>query len=69
MDKRLFIVSSRLPITIDEENGVQPASGGLVTAINGYVRNSNQQQFSTVYWAGVPGCSKNTWSENAENII
>ena len=69
MDKRLFIVSSRLPITIDEENGVQPASGGLVTAINGYVRNSNQQQFSTVYWAGVPGCSKNTWSEKAENII
>jgi trehalose-6-phosphate synthase len=43
MDKRLFIVSNRLPITVDEENGVQPASGGLITAINGYMRNSDQQ--------------------------
>lgn len=68
MDKRLFIVSDRLPISIDEDKGVQPASGGLVTAINGYMR-SGSGQFSKVYWAGAPGCSVNTWTENVENNI
>lgn len=67
MDKRLFIVSNRLPINIDEIKGIQPASGGLITAINGHMRSNTQQQFSKVYWAGVPGCSINVWSENIEN--
>jgi trehalose 6-phosphate synthase/phosphatase len=66
MERRLFIVSNRLPITIDEENGIQPASGGLITAINGFMRKSDRQQFSKVYWAGVPGCSANTWTDNIE---
>ncbi len=65
MEKRLFIVSNRLPITIDE-NGIQPASGGLITAINGFMRKSDRQQFSKVYWAGVPGCSANVWTDNIE---
>jgi len=66
MDKRLFIVSNRLPITIDENKDIRPASGGLVTAINGYMRKGDHEQFSKVFWAGVPGCSMNTWSEAIE---
>lgn len=66
MDKRLFIVSNRLPITIDENKGIQPASGGLVTAINGYMRKGDHKQFSEVFWTGVPGCTKNIWSEAVE---
>lgn len=65
MDKRLFIVSNRLPVTIDEK-GIQPASGGLITAINGYIRNSTQQRFSNIYWSGVPGCTASVWSDNIE---
>lgn len=63
MEKRLFIVSNRLPITVDEEKNIQHASGGLVTAIKGYMRRNEGQSFSTVYWAGAPGCTMNTWSD------
>lgn len=66
MDKRLFIVSNRLPITIDENKNIQPATGGLVTAINGYMRKGDHKQFSKVFWTGVPGCSVNIWSEAVE---
>jgi trehalose 6-phosphate synthase/phosphatase len=63
MEKRLFIVSNRLPVTVHEEKGVQHASGGLITAIQGYMRNITHPRFSKVYWAGVPGCSIGTWEE------
>lgn len=66
MNKRLFIVSNRLPISIDENKDEQPAPGGLVTAMNGFMRNGAQQHFSKVLWAGVPGCSINTWNETFE---
>lgn len=63
MEKRLFIVSNRLPITIDEEKGIQPSSGGLVSAMNGYVNSSGNSRFTRIFWAGVPGCSSVTWDE------
>lgn len=62
-DKRLFIVSNRLPITVVEEGDevqVKASSGGLITAIDSYLHNS-QNQFSEILWAGVPGCSSATW--------
>jgi trehalose-6-phosphate synthase len=31
--KKLFIVSNRLPVTVDNKNQITPASGGLITAI------------------------------------
>lgn len=61
MEKRLFIVSNRLPITIDEEKGIIPSSGGLVSAMTGYMQSSTNQRFDTLYWAGVPGCTPAKW--------
>lgn len=61
MEKRLFIVSSRLPITVDEEKGIQPASGGLITAVNSYLEKEDKTNFSEVFWTGVPGCELSTW--------
>jgi trehalose 6-phosphate synthase/phosphatase len=66
--KRLFIVSNRLPITIHDENGVQPASGGLITAINSYICKQDITAFEEVFWAGVPGCSASTWRSAATKI-
>jgi len=68
MKKRLIIVSNRLPVTVDEENGVQQASGGLITAINSYLENQSLDMYSDVFWAGVPGSTEEVWSNAVENI-
>lgn len=68
MKKRLIIVSNRLPVTVDEENGVQQASGGLITAINSYLEKQSLDMYSGVFWAGVPGCAEEVWSNAAEKI-
>ena len=68
--KRLFIVSSRLPITVKGENNkttITPASGGLVSAINSYL-NLVPNQFSEIFWTGIPGCSATTWNETAGQV-
>ena len=57
MEKRLFIVSNRLPITVDEEKGVQQASGGLITAVSSYLKNDSAKAYEKDYWSGVPGCT------------
>lgn len=68
MKKRLIIVSNRLPVTVDEENGVQQASGGLVTAINSYLNTQSPGTYSDVFWVGVPGCTQDVWERFEEKI-
>ena len=69
-DKRLFIISNRLPVTIKGEGDqatINPSSGGLVTAINSYVSNG-KHDYSDIFWAGVPGCSNDTWQQASGKI-
>ena len=64
MNKRLFIVSNRLPVNISgeaENLKVSKSSGGLVTAVNSYLQG-NTHSFSEKYWVGVPGCTPGTWA-------
>lgn len=68
MEKRLFIVSNRLPITIDEEKGIVPSSGGLVSAMMGYMQSSTSKRFDSLFWAGIPGCSPAKWEEATYDI-
>ncbi|MBD0293592.1 MAG: trehalose-6-phosphate synthase, partial [Flavisolibacter sp.] len=68
MNKRLFIVSNRLPLTVSEENQLLPASGGLVTAINSYLCGTSNHGFSEIFWAGVPGCKAGSWQEATKEI-
>lgn len=68
--KRLFIVSNRLPISIEgekDEARILPASGGLVTAINSYL-NQVPDHYSEIFWTGVPGCSAATWREAVNHL-
>jgi len=60
MEKRLFIVSNRLPVTVSER-GFHQASGGLITAIQSYLEKQTKERFEEVYWAGVPGCNIANW--------
>lgn len=66
MEKRLFVVSNRLPVNVSDENGLQPVSGGLVTAVNSYLLNE-KSQFTDVFWCGVPGCRINSWMAAMEH--
>ncbi len=72
-EKRLFIVSNRLPVHIETYNAelsIKQSSGGLVTAINSFVQNNGneKQQFSKTFWVGVPGCSANAWSKSESSL-
>lgn len=69
-NKRLFVVSNRLPISIDgegEKARILPASGGLVSAINSYLHQV-PNQYSEIFWTGVPGCSASTWNEAVNHL-
>jgi trehalose 6-phosphate synthase/phosphatase len=55
---RLIIVSNRLPLTVSEKSGkllLQESSGGLVTAIGGYLENRRKEPDFECIWAGWPG--------------
>lgn len=70
MNKRLFIVANRLPVCVTGEQGnmkIRTSSGGLVSAINSYLQNS-VNDFSEVFWTGVPGCSPDVWEEASSHI-
>lgn len=67
MEKRLFIISNRLPVTVKttaDKTTIQPSSGGLVSAISSYIDYAEQkgEHVSEKYWVGVPGCSAAEWS-------
>src|SRR5690349_4629261 len=68
MENRLFIVSNRLPLIIDKNETVVPASGGLVTAITSYLSLTKANSFKEVFWAGIPGCSSNCWTNAILNF-
>ncbi len=57
MNKRLVVVSNRLPVAIsgDEITGysISPGTGGLVTALESIVKQTKGA------WIGWPGCSSN----------
>jgi trehalose 6-phosphate synthase/phosphatase len=66
MSKRLFIISNRLPLTVEQNpNGYQlrPSSGGLISAINSYLNSGGRSSFSEQVWAGFPDCEKAAWTE------
>lgn len=64
MKKRLFIVSNRLPLTVEQHAGeysLRQSSGGLISAISAYMSNEGKDEFTDKIWAGVPGCSEKAW--------
>lgn len=66
MEKRLFIVANRLPVTIEQADNYyrfRQSSGGLVSAIKDYLAHGGSAHYSSVYWAGVPGCTQAIWDK------
>jgi len=66
MQRRLFIVSNRLPVTIEKgnsSNSIRVSSGGLVSAINAYLDKESDNTFDKVFWAGVADCGERAWND------
>lgn len=64
MNSKLFIISNRLPLTIEQsDQGIQlrQSSGGLISAIGAYLGNSGQGAFSEQIWVGFPDCNNEIW--------
>lgn len=64
MKQRLFIVSNRLPLTVVSEGdgyACRQSSGGLVSSISAWLDSGGKDNFSELYWAGVPGCEPAAW--------
>lgn len=74
MERRLFIVSNRLPVNIEtheDKTTVRPSPGGLVTAIDSYMQKkelANEKEFDKKLWVGVPGCTYSNWSRIAGDL-
>src|ERR1041384_4657767 len=65
MQKRLFIVSNRLPVTVEHTGSgtaCRQASGGLISAVSAWLAKGGMDTFTEAVWAGVPGCSEKVWS-------
>jgi trehalose 6-phosphate synthase/phosphatase len=63
---RLFIVSNRLPFSVDHEGeqvNIRQSSGGLVSAIKSYFESdqSNKGRISEKMWMGVADFSQEDW--------
>lgn len=70
MQKRLFIVSNRLPVTIvQKENcySFRQSSGGLISAISAYLKGAGAGTYTETIWAGMPGCNEQIWRGATSN--
>ncbi|ETZ19567.1 bifunctional alpha,alpha-trehalose-phosphate synthase (UDP-forming)/trehalose-phosphatase [Pedobacter sp. V48] len=64
MQKRLLIVSNRLPLTIEKKENVyqsRQSSGGLISAVDAYLGGDGKEVFSERIWTGVPGVGSEIW--------
>jgi len=68
MKKRLYIISNRLPVTIehiDNTYSYRQSSGGLISAISTYLSKNGKDEFSEKIWAGIPGVEEKVWNSIA----
>jgi len=66
MQKRLLIVSNRLPLTIEKNDNLyvqRQSSGGLISAVEAYIGGSGRAVFTERLWAGMPGIDRETWDK------
>ncbi|HEY9000844.1 MAG TPA: bifunctional alpha,alpha-trehalose-phosphate synthase (UDP-forming)/trehalose-phosphatase [Mucilaginibacter sp.] len=71
MEKRLFIVANRLPLTIEIKDWTpvsRQSSGGLISSVQAYLAADGKELFAQRFWVGIPGCEEETWAQvNSEN--
>ena len=69
IEKRLFIVSNRLPLQVHHlKEGIvlAPSPGPIADSISDYIKRSGHGEhkpFSQSYWAGITECSTNEWND------
>ncbi|HVW95566.1 MAG TPA: bifunctional alpha,alpha-trehalose-phosphate synthase (UDP-forming)/trehalose-phosphatase [Mucilaginibacter sp.] len=71
MQKRLFIISNRLPLTVEKDQDdciYRQLSGGLIAAVNTYLDNEGSNSFTEKIWAGVTECNERAWNSAQKKI-
>ncbi|ATP58214.1 bifunctional alpha,alpha-trehalose-phosphate synthase (UDP-forming)/trehalose-phosphatase [Pedobacter ginsengisoli] len=66
MQRRLLIVSNRLPLTIEKTDNLyipRQSSGGLISAVEAYLNSKGKNNFTEQLWAGVPGVDREVWDK------
>lgn len=61
-------MANRLPLTVETLNGqvqCRQSSGGLISAVNAYLKRDGSEIFRERLWTGVPGCDEETWRQLA----
>ena len=64
MDRRLIIVTNRLPVYFNETGKAMPVTGGLAVSMRAYltcIRDQQASDFTEILWVGIAGCSKESW--------
>lgn len=59
-----------MPVTIENFNGkaqVRQSSGGLISAISGYLEGNGRDDYSKVFWAGIPDVNEKLWKEHIDS--
>ena len=69
IEKRLFIVSNRLPVQVKHaEEGIiiSRSQGPIADSISNFIKRSGRLEhktFSEIYWAGISECTTNEWND------
>ncbi|TDH24586.1 bifunctional alpha,alpha-trehalose-phosphate synthase (UDP-forming)/trehalose-phosphatase [Segetibacter sp. 3557_3] len=75
MNKKLYIISNRLPVNIETVNGqvqVNVSSGGLISAVSSYLNYAGEKGstgFDENIWIGTPCCSQAEWVQAKEGLV
>jgi trehalose 6-phosphate synthase/phosphatase len=67
MKGRLFIVANRMPLTVETNDGVvtvRASSGGLVSAVSGYLETDGRTNYTDIFWAGIPDVNERLWQNH-----
>jgi trehalose 6-phosphate synthase/phosphatase len=71
VEKRLFIITNRLPVYFTEEGIAKAKGGGLASSIQAYLQKckaEDKREFTEVYWFGITGCSAAEWGKASYNL-
>ncbi|MBS1773990.1 MAG: bifunctional alpha,alpha-trehalose-phosphate synthase (UDP-forming)/trehalose-phosphatase [Bacteroidetes bacterium] len=71
MKKKLFIVSNRLPLTVEQAEDkyiCRQSSGGLISSISSYLQGLEHNDYSEKIWVGAPGCNETIWASVSNDL-
>jgi trehalose 6-phosphate synthase/phosphatase len=70
-EKRLFIITNRLPVHYTDSGKSIPSKVGFALSIQTYLDTLEQEEkcnYKEIYWVGIPGCSAESWTRSSYDM-